>query len=181
MIINHEKTREIDIPKNIVFENFLDLDHINFVHKKCYKYCNLVKRTKNYMLLDVGVYHIPGIPFVSHYTMFHEVVSQNKIIHFSKRKNSSKYVKSEVNFIELSEDKTKIVHKHSFYLPIIFYPFRNIILKIVDKWSNILWLEDSKIMKQRLKVLSVGFKDGFHCGKWILDDGRPTWVYNNKK
>ena len=113
MIIYHQKIREINIPKNIVFENFLDLDHINFVHRKCYKYCNLVKRSKNYMLLDVGVYHIPGIPFVSHYTMFHEVVSQNKIIHFSKRKNSSKYVKSEVNFIELSEDKTKIIHKHN--------------------------------------------------------------------
>ena len=46
MIIYHEKVREIELPKDIVLENFLDLDHINFVHKKCYKYCNLVKRTK---------------------------------------------------------------------------------------------------------------------------------------
>ena len=180
MIIYQEKVREIDLPKDIVLENFLDLDHINFVHKKCYKYCNLVKRTKNYMLLDVGVYHIPGLPIVSHYTMFHEVISPNKILHYSKRKNSSNYVKSEINFYEISENKTKIHHKHSFHLPILFYPVRNIILKIVDKWSDILWSEDKEIMKQRLKVKSEGFKDGFHCGKWVLIDGKPTWQYNER-
>ena len=181
MIIYHQKIREINIPKNIVFENFLDLDHINFVHKKCYKYCNLVKRSKNYMLLDVGVFHFPGLPFVSHYTMFHEVISPNKIIHFLKEEIQQKYVKSEVNFVELSENKTKIIHKHNFNLPIILYPFKKLILKIVDSWSDILWFEDTEIMKQRLKVLSNGFKDGFHCGKWILKEGKPTWVYNNEK
>ena len=65
------------------------------------------KKIKNYMLLDVGVFHFPGLPFVSH-TMFHEVISPNKIIHFSKRRNSAKYVKSEVNFVELSENKLKL-------------------------------------------------------------------------
>lgn len=180
MIIYHEKIREVDLPKDIIFENFLDLDHINFVHKKCYKYCNLVKRTKNYMLLDVGVYHIPGLPIVSHYTMFHEVISPNKITHYSKRMNSKKYVKSEVNFHEISENRTKIHHKHSFYLPILFYPVRKMILKIVDNWSDILWSEDTEIMKQRYKVKSNGFKDGFHCGKWVLIDGKPTWQYNER-
>ena len=55
-------------------------------------------------------------------------------------------------------------------MPIILYPFKKLILKIVDSWSDILWFEDTEIMKQRLKVLSNGFKDGFHCGKWILKE-----------
>ena len=35
-------------------------------------------------------------------------------------------------------------------------------------------------MKQRLKVKSEGFKDGFHCGKWVLIDGKLTWQYNER-
>ena len=67
-------------------------------------------------------------------------------------------------------------------MPIILYPFKKLILKIVDSWSDILWFEDTEIMKQRLKVLSNGFKDGFHCGKWILKEGKPTWfiIMKNK-
>ena len=33
MEIVHKKKREIDLPLEIVVENFLDLDHVNFVHK----------------------------------------------------------------------------------------------------------------------------------------------------
>ena len=42
MKLLHEKKREIEIPMSIVIENFCDLDHVNFVHKRCYKYCNIV-------------------------------------------------------------------------------------------------------------------------------------------
>ena len=180
MKIQHEITREINVPREIVLENFLDLDHINFVHKRCYKYCNIVKKTKNYMLLDVGVYHLPPLPIVTHYTMFHEVLSEDKIVHLSKRKNSSKYIKSEVNFSKISPDITKIIHKHSFNLPIFFYPLKNIILRLIDRWSNILWQEDSGIMSQRLLLYKEGFKDGFHCGKWGIVNGKPQWQYNER-
>lgn len=180
MKIKHEIIREINAPKEIVFENFLDLDHINFVHKRCYKYCNIVKKTKNYMLLDVGVYHLPPLPIVTHYTMFHEIISKDKIIHLSKRKNSSKYVKSEIYFSEISSGTTKIIHKHDFNLPIILFPLKNIILKLIDRWSNILWQEDSEIMSQRQSLSKEGFKDGFHCGKWEIVDGKPQWQYNER-
>ena len=47
MKIIHEKKREINLPMNIVIENFCDLDHVNFVHKRCYKYCNIVRKRRH--------------------------------------------------------------------------------------------------------------------------------------
>ena len=86
MKLLHEKKRKIDLPMEIVIENFCDLDHVNYVHKRCYKYCNIVRKKENIMFLDVGVYPIPPLPISQHYTMFHEFISPNKIIHYSKKK-----------------------------------------------------------------------------------------------
>ena len=85
MKLLHEKKREIEIPMSIVIENFCDLDHVNFVHKRCYKYCNIVRKRKNIMYLDVGVLPVPPLPFTQHYTMFHEFILQIKLYIFQKK------------------------------------------------------------------------------------------------
>ena len=176
MKIIHEKKREINLPMNIVIENFCDLDHVNFVHKRCYKYCNIVRKRKNIMYLDVGVYPIPPLPFVLHYTMFHEFIEPNKIVHFSKKRNSNYHVRSQVDFKE-ENGKTHIHHKHELVIPFFLLPFKQFIIKLIDRWSDILWSEDSEIMKIRNEQVKKGFKDGSHCGKWILKDGRAKFEF----
>lgn len=176
MKLLHEKKREINLPMEIVIENFCDLDHVNYVHKRCYKYCNIVRKKENIMFLDVGVYPIPPLPIAQHYTMFHEFIPPNKIIHYSKKKNSNKYVKSQVIFEEKS-GVTTFTHKHQLEVPFYLYPFKKMIIKLVDRWSDILWEEDSEIMKIRYAQLKNGFKDGAHCGKWVLKDGKPFFEF----
>ncbi len=179
MKLLHEKKREIEIPMSIVIENFCDLDHVNFVHKRCYKYCNIVRKRKNIMYLDVGVLPVPPLPFTQHYTMFHEFIPPNKIVHFSKKKNSNYHIKSQVNFEE-KNGKTLVHHKHELIIPFFLIPFKNILLKLVDRWSDILWEEDSEIMKIRYNRLQKGFKDGSHCGKWVLKDGKATFEFYDR-
>ncbi len=180
MEIIHKKKREIELPLEIVVENFLDLDHVNFVHKKCYSYCNILRRSKNIMLLDVGVKPLTPFPYTVHYTMFHEFISPNKIVHFSKQNGKKKYVKSIVEFNE-ERGKTSIIHTHKIDIPFYLIPLKHVIIKLVDRWSNILWKEDSEIMKDRKKVVSKGFLDGPHCGKWLLINGKPKWIFNKIK
>ena len=42
------------------------------------------KKIKKLHVIRCGCFYFPGLPFVSHYTMFHEVISPNKIIRFLK-------------------------------------------------------------------------------------------------
>ena len=179
MKIIHEKNRQIKLPMAVVIENFCDLDHVNNAHKRPYKYCNIVRKRKNIMYLDVGVIPIPPLPYVQHYTMFHEFIEPNKILHLSKKKNSNYHLKSQVEFNE-DNDITFINHKHEIIIPFFLFPFKNLILKLIDRWSDILWEEDVEIMKTRYEMISKGFKDGSHCGRWQLKDGKPIFEFYSR-
>ena len=52
---------------------------------------------------------------------------------------------------------------------------------MIDRWSDILWEEDSEIMEIRHTQLKKGFKDGANCGKWVLKEGKPFFEFYDKK
>ena len=52
---------------------------------------------------------------------------------------------------------------------------------MIRRWSDILWEEDSEIMKDRYEVIKKGFTDGLHCGKWTFKDGKTKFVFNENK
>ena len=104
---------------------------------------------------------------------------QIKLYIFQKKKNSNYHIKSQVNFEE-KNGKTLVHHKHELIIPFFLIPFKNILLKLVDRWSDILWEEDSEIMKIRYNRLQKGFKDGSHCGKWVFKDGKATFEFYDR-
>lgn len=179
-LITHKCERILNIKREIVIENYLDFDHVNFIHKKCYKYCKVIKRLKNITFLKYGVYHIPPIPFVSHYEMKHEFHKPDKILHYSKKPGNNEIVMGEVYFEDLG-NKTKITQFHKFKLPIIFKPLEKLIIFLVNRWSKILWEEDKNMMEHREEFIFSGNKDGLHCGKWLKHNGEVNWVFNKKK
>ena len=176
---SHKNIKNINIPMELVIENYRDFEHVSYVHKRCFKYSNLVKRSKNLTLLEYGVFHIPPIPIAADYIMLHEFIPPNKIIHLSRRNNSRKFVKGEVIFEE-KNGGTQITQYHKTTLPFYFKPFVKILIFLLDRWSNIVWEEDSGIMLDRYKFLKSGNKDGSHCGKWIVIDGRPKWEFHKR-
>ena len=175
----HKNIRFINLPIEIVIENYCDFEHVNYVHKKCYKYTNVIKRAKNITLLEYGVYHIPPIPISTNYIMLHEFIPPNKIVHISRRNNSREFVKGEILF-ESKNGGTQVTQSHKGSLPFFFKPFTKILNYLLDRWSNILWKEDSDIMFDRDSFIKSGNKDGSHCGKWVLIDGKPQWKFNNR-
>lgn len=177
--LKHQTKRFVDIPMETVIENYCDFEHVKHVHKKCFKYANVIKKTKNVTLLEYGVYHIPPIPFVSHYIMLHEFIEPNKIVHISVRSNSRNYVKSEVVFNKINNG-TEVTQSHEMFLSIFFKPFTKMLIFLADRWSKILWEEDTEIMHDRQLFIKSGKPDGSHCGKWVLDNGQSYWKFNKK-
>jgi len=172
----HKNIRFTKVPIKIVIENYCDFEHVNYVHKTCFKYSNVVKRSKNLTLLEYGVFHIPPIPISTDYIMLHEFIPPNKIIHISRRNNSRKFVKGEIIF-ESKNGGTQITQYHKTTLPFFFKPFVKILIILLDRWSNIVWKEDSDMIVDRDKFIKSGNKDGSHCGKWVIIDGRPKWEF----
>ena len=172
----HKNIRFTKVPIKIVIENYCDFEHVNYVHKTCFKYSNVVKRSKNLTLLEYGVFHIPPIPISTDYIMLHEFIPPNKIIHISRRNNSRKFVKGEIIF-ESKNGGTQITQYHKTTLPFFFKPFVKILIILLDRWSNIVWKEDSDMIVDRNKFIKSGNKDSSHCGKWVIIDGRPKWEF----
>ena len=177
--IKNVSKRSLNVDMGLVIENYCDFDHVNYVHKKCYKYCRVIKRQGNTTFLEYGVYHIPPIPIVHHYEMEHKFLSPNKIIYYSNRKGSNDRVIGEIYFEQL-EKGTQVTQIHNFTLPIILKPLEFVVKILLKRWSQILWKEDSEMMKHRRNFLENGFKDGFHCGKWVNENGKSFWLFKNK-
>ena len=177
--IKNTNIRRLNVKINLVIENYCDFDHVNYVHKKCYNYCKVVKKQGNTTFLEYGVYHIPPIPIIHHYEMEHKFISPNKIIYSSNRKGSKDKVIGEIYFEQLGNE-TVITQIHNFSLPIILKPLEFFIKILLNRWSQILWDEDSEMMENRKNFLENGFKDGFHCGRWINENGNVFWKFNKK-
>ena len=98
---------------------------------------------------------------------------------YQKKKNSNYHIKSQVDFKE-ENGKTFVTHQHELIIPFFLKPFKKILLKLVDRWSDILWEEDTEIMKIRYDQLKKGFKDGSHCGKWVLKNGKAIFEFYDR-
>lgn len=166
---------------SVVIENYCDFDHVNHVHKRCYKYCKVISKKKNFTSLEYGVYHIPPLPFVRHYQMEHRFIPPNRIVHYSKRKGDEESVNVQILFKEEGTSITTIKQVHHFKLPIVLKPFEKIIKYLVQRWSNILWEEDLDVMQDRHEYIQMGGKDGLHCGRWVTKNKNTKWEFYTKK
>jgi len=177
--IKNINKRKVSVDIKLVIENYCDFDHVNYVHKRCYNYCKVIRRQGNTTFLEYGVYHIPPIPIIHHYEMEHKFISPNRIIYTSNRKGSKDKVIGEIYF-EQKGNETEIIQIHNFSLPMILKPFEFFIKILLNRWSQILWDEDSEMMENRKNFIENGYKDGFHCGRWVNENGNIFWKFNKK-
>jgi len=178
----HRTERVLDIPKEIIMENILDFEHVNYVHKRCFAYNRVVAKHGNTTLLEYGVRHIPGIPIVTDYIMFHEYHPPNKVVHYAKPVKSRRWTRNRMELKDVeTETGTRTYYEsvHEGDLPVFLYPFRKLLLKLADWWGGIVWSEDEAILQRRMQVLDRGFKDGQFCGYWKFEDGTSRFQFRD--
>jgi hypothetical protein len=183
--IQHKKIRNISIPAKLIMENIMDFEHVNFVHKKCFKYNRLIFKKDRVSILEYGVKIFPFIPFyVNHFIMIHEQISEYEVRHISRNLNNKRWIESRMSLKEKKSrgrNYTEYISTHELYLPLFLLPFKKLILKIIDNWSNIVWSEDYDILKRKMKLEKNNFINAPACGVWLKKDGIFYYDANNKK
>ena len=163
-------------------ENILDFEHVNYVHRRCFAYNRVIARHGDTTLLEYGVRHIPRLPFVTHYVMFHEYHPPNKVIHYAKPQGARRWTRNRMELRDVETENgpaTLYESVHEAELPIYLYPFRRWLLKLADWWGGIVWAEDEAILRRRIVMLRRGFKDGQFCGYWRYDRGSAHFVFRH--
>ena len=173
-----EEVRRIPVSKERVIENIIDFDHVNYVHKRCYAYCRVVDRWKTLTLLEYGVYHIPGLPWVTHYTMLHEFQPPDTVVHLARSGKMGPWTRTVMQVSEFQTPSGSVTEYRHFYerpLPIWMKPLTPLLRKWVRRWTDILWEEDSGIVKRRHEMVQNGFRESTSCARWVYEHG--TGVY----
>ena len=156
--------QEADIPRSIILWNMLDFGHVNFVHKSSYKYCKVLAKQGNVTLLEYGANQFLNklFPFTVKHTMWHQFNAPGTITHLSKNHLTGAYTKVRMEISEFVKDGKKhsrIEHTFWFHLPFFIKPFKGIITKYLERWSEQLWQEDLEMCRRRQEALEGGFKD----------------------
>jgi len=151
------------VSRPIVLWNLLDFSHVNWVHRRNYKYCKILAESPRVTLLEYGVrmFFFLKLPWSSPVLMWHEFVPPGVVRHLSRSAWGS-YTKVEMTLEEKREgDKveTTLTHHYATHLPAFLLPFKKLFAWYLDSWSDRLWKEDSGMLLRRQKVLETGFKD----------------------
>ena len=156
---HHTLVTSTPVPRAIVLWNTLDFSHVNWVHRRNYKYCKVLAESSRTHLLEYGVrlFFFLGLPFSSPVLMWHEFVPPNIVRHLSRSAWGS-YTKTEMVFDEVEEGGqklTRVTHHYSTHLPAVLLPFKKLFVWYLDAWSDRLWKEDASIFTRRQRVLHV--------------------------
>jgi hypothetical protein len=151
------------VPRNIVLWNVLDFSHVNWVHRRNYKYCKVLAESNRTHLLEYGVrmFFFLRLPFSVPTLMWHEYVPPRLVRHLSRSAWGS-YTRVEMEFDEFEQDgrtHTRLTHRYATHLPVFLLPFKKLMTWYLDAWSERLWAEDCAMLERRHRVLQAGFKD----------------------
>ena len=70
-----------------------------------------------------------------------------------------------MEYIALGKNKTKLINNYKLDMPIIFWPFKKLIIKVIKKWNATNWDEDLPVKIRRQLALNHGFRDFYGVQK----------------
>jgi len=148
---------------SIVLWNLIDFAHVNWVHRKLYKYCKVLTESGHVTLLEYGVrfFFFLRVPLSFPVLMWHEYTPPYRVQHLS-RSPWGGYTRVDVQLEEFQKDgKTHTRLTHAFYssVPNFLLPFKSLFHRYLETWSARVWDEDYAMILRRQKALDCGFKD----------------------
>ena len=160
---HHSYVNTIAAPRPLVLWNILDFSHVNFVHRRTYKYCKVLAESNRTHFLEYGVrgFFFLGLPMSRPVLMWHEFVPPGVVRHLS-RSPWGGYTKTEMVMDEFEVDgqvHTRMTHNYSSRLPALLLPLKGLFTWYLNAWSTVLWDEDAAMILRRKRVLGNGFRD----------------------
>jgi hypothetical protein len=160
---HHTIVNVAPVPRPIMIWNLMDFSHVNWVHRRNYKYCKVLAESSSTTLLEYGVrvLFFLGLPFSTPLMMWHQYTPPNIVRHLSRSAWGS-YTKVEMILDEIEQDgkpATRLTHRYATHLPFFLLPFKKLFTRYIEAWSERLWKEDEGMLLRRAQVLKSGFKD----------------------
>lgn len=151
------------VKRSVVLWNLLDYSHVNWVHRKVYRYCKILAESGNTCLLEYGVNQLFFLPWKMSFPtiMYREFIPPDRVRHLS-RSPWGAYTKVEVKLEEFTEKDrvfTKMINIYSSSIPRFLLPFKKFMTSYIDNWVRNLWSEDLPMLLRRQQVLDLGFRD----------------------
>ena len=159
----HKIVHIAPVPQNVMIWNIIDFGHVNFVHKKTYKYVKVLAKHGNVTFLEYGVNQFLNrrIPIVIKHYMWHQYEPPGTVTHLSKSQfgTTMKVVIKATEFTKDNKKYTEVEHSYSLRLPFFLKPFKKLVTHYIEKWGEILWQEDLNMCLRRHDAVEKGFKD----------------------
>ncbi len=161
--IQHTVYQEAPARASIVLWNLIDFAHVNWVHRKLYKYCKVLSESGHVTLLEYGVryFFFLRLPISFPVMMWHEYTPPYHVRHLS-RSPWGGYTRVDVRLEEFEKDNkihTRIIHAFYANIPNFLLPFKSLFQRYIELWSARVWGEDYALILRRQKVLDCGFRD----------------------
>ena len=142
----------------------------------------MIRKVGRVTLLEYGVRHLPWLPWVTHYTMFHEHQPPDTVVHLARAGGHGPWTVSRMHVSEIQADHgpaTLYEHMYERPLPIWMKPLRPLLARLVTWWSGILWKEDLALVERRYRMVQQGFTDTTPCADWVFEEGTGVYQFRN--
>ena len=156
MLINFEISREVNVSRGVCLWNTWDHEHLYFVHKQ-FEFAKMLYEDSHVAFIRTKV----KIPFLPIYlNCLHTMTSlKNGDVMVIDTLPFGMLSKLEMRYIELGPKRTKLHNLYTLDVPIFFYPIKNLVPKMIQKWNDINWDEDLPIKMRRQQAIDMGFRD----------------------
>lgn len=167
MIINFEITREVDVSREVCLWNTWDHEHLFYVHKQ-FQFAKMLYEDSNVAFIRTKI-KVPFLPIFLN--CLHTMTSlKNGDVMVIDTLPFGVIATLEMRYIEREPKKTILRNFYSLEMPFIFYPIKNLIPKMIQKWNDTNWAEDMPLKIRRQQALDLGFRDFYGKDiKWKKD------------
>lgn len=152
-----ETVNEFEAPAEVLVWNYLDAEHLPFIHKN-YESPQIFVRHGDTTLF-LSRLKVPGLPifFRTSNLVFLPTFGAQTTITIS----SIALIRTEIHFTPISESRTQVHTKYMWYIKPFLRPFAPLLRRKVLQWSKQVNEEDRPLRQRRAFVMSHGFRD-FH-------------------
>ncbi len=140
----------------LVIENFLDLDHLFYVHEGSFDYHRVIETGRLAGLVDMRT-RVLGIPVV--HREWVQLLPPDRMLFRSSLLGGMAELHVDSRVLE-QEGGTLLRTDYSFTPPWFLRPFRGLLLPVMQRIKERIWEQDVSVLVRRQKLRERGFRDG---------------------
>jgi hypothetical protein len=156
MIINFTIKRVVNVSKVVCLWNTWDHEHLYYVHRQ-FGNAKMMYEDSKVAFIRTTV----KLPFLPIYVnCLHTMTSiKNDNVLVIDALPFGVISKLEMIYNEIDPRTTELVNNYSLDVPVIFYPFKDLICRVITRWNDVNWEEDLPLKMRRQLAIDSNFVD----------------------